>query len=141
MDYSKAQASYARNRIEKFANKKFKDEFVKILLEELSFRKQMNFHYSIRQYARDLDLNPMHLSNILRGNRGLSKRKAEVVARTLHKNYKERIRFLRLVTASCARSKLARNMAKLGLKNEFMRDHYLKILKQASTATDTETFR
>lgn len=139
MNSSKAKTSYARNRKEKETTLIFKQQFINIILKEFELRKRKSLHYSLRQFARDLNINPMHLSNVLRGTRGISRSKAEEISKTFNLKYEERIHFYRLVSASCGRSKLKRNLAKMGLKNELQRNRYLDLLKQASAAADAET--
>ncbi|WP_409479949.1 hypothetical protein [Pseudobdellovibrio sp. HCB154] len=93
--------------------------YIEILKAEFVHRRSKNIFYSLRNFAKDLELNPMHLSNILNNKRGLSRRKAEIVAGKLrHLNFSERRRFLLLVSATSARSRFERNLAKMGLKNQ-----------------------
>ena len=92
--------------------------YTEILKEEFIQRRTKDIFYSLRSFAKDLELNPIHLSNILANKRGLSRRRAEVVSRQLrHLNFEERRKFLLLVSAASARSSFARNLAKMGLKN------------------------
>lgn len=94
-------------------------KYIEILKEEFVQRRLKNTFYSLRSFAKDLELDPMHLSNILSNKRGLSRRKAEFVSRNLfHLRYSERRRFLLLVSAASGRSRFERNLAKMGLKNQ-----------------------
>lgn len=47
-----------------------------LLLDELRRRQARNVRYSLRAFARALDMDPSTLSKILRGKRALSMRKA-----------------------------------------------------------------
>lgn len=91
--------------------------YVALLMKAFELRKKRNSKYSLRRYARDLELTPMHLSYILRGQRGLSRKKAEVVATVLRLSYKDRKKFLQIVSALSARAFRERNLAQLGLRN------------------------
>ena len=94
-------------------------KYIEILKTEFLHRRSKNIFYSLRSFAKDLELDPMHLSNILNNKRGLSRRKAEFIARRLlHLKFVERRRFLLLVSATSARSCFERNLAKMGLKNQ-----------------------
>lgn len=96
--------------------------YIEFLKNEFSYRRAKDTFYSLRNFAIDLELEPGHLSRILRNQRGLSRKKAELIARKLtHLNYSERKRFLRLVSATSGRSKFERNLAKMGLKHEELR--------------------
>lgn len=93
-------------------------KYIEILKEEFAQRRSKNSFYSLRSFAKDLGLNPMHLSNIFNNKRGLSKQKAEFVARELrHLNFTERRKFILLVSAASGKSRLERNFAKMGLRN------------------------
>lgn len=95
-----------------------RQHYIQILKKEFLQRRQTNHTYSMRTFAKDLDLNYSHLSYILNGDRGLSRKKAEVVARKLsHLNFSQRQEFLLLVSSVSARSRFARNLARMGLKN------------------------
>ena len=138
MEISKAAKSYARNREEKKENSKIRQKYIDILIREFNLRRSKNKFYSLRKLALDLGLNYSHLSKVLSNSRGLSQEKAETISAKLCLSLDERIRFMRLVSASCSRSKLKRNLAKLGLKNALIQKQMFS-LKQASAATDTET--
>lgn len=93
-------------------------KYIEILKQEFLQRRQKNYTYSMRQFAAELNLDFSHLGYILRDQRGLSRRKAEVVARKLtHLNIQQRQEFLLIVSSVSARSRFARNLAKMGLKN------------------------
>lgn len=93
-------------------------EYIKILEKEFSTRREKNIYYSLRQFAHDLEVDFSHLGYVLRNERGFSRKKAESISRKLtHLNYSQRKEFLRLVSATSARSRQERNLAKMGLKN------------------------
>lgn len=94
--------------------------YISILKTAFELRQKRNPRYSLRKYAKDLQLTPMHLSYILRGQRGLSRKKAESIAQFLRLSYSDRITFLRIVSALSARAFKERNLAQLGLRNEMI---------------------
>lgn len=91
--------------------------YVVILKRGYELRKTRNPRYSLRKYAKDLELTPMHLSYILRGQRGLSRKKAEIISKVLRLSYSDRKKFLWIVSALSARAFRERNLAQLGLRN------------------------
>ena len=54
-----------------------------LLKSELASRTNQNPNYSLRAFARDLDLAPSRLSEVLNGKQGLSTQAAEKIAKTL----------------------------------------------------------
>lgn len=94
--------------------------YISLLKRYFELRKKRNPRYSLRKYAKDLELTPMHLSYILRGQRGLSRKKAEVVAQVLRLSYADRKKFLQIVSALSARAFRERNLAQLGLRNSML---------------------
>lgn len=66
--------------------------YIEILKTEFSYRRTKNIFYSLRDFAKDLELNSMHLSNIMNNKRGLSRQKAEDIARKFHIGYAELLR-------------------------------------------------
>lgn len=96
-----------------------RSEYIKILNIEFAHRKKVDIFYSLRKFAFDLEIDFSHLGYVLRNERGLSRRKAEMVALKLtHLNYQQRKEFLLLVSACSARSRFERNLARMGLKNK-----------------------
>lgn len=94
--------------------------YVSLLEKYFELRKRRNPRYSLRKYAKDLELTPMHLSYILRGQRGLSRKKAEVIAKVLRLSYADRKKFLQIVSALSARAYRERNLAQLGLRQSML---------------------
>ena len=100
--------------------------------EELTRRKRVNPAYSMRAFARDLDLLPSHLSSILKGNRGLSSDRSESVAKAMGLNDSEIESFTDLVDSSDHRSKKMRIGAVKRLEER---------LGQGFQRVDLDTFR
>lgn len=101
-----------------------------ILKEELDSRCSQNPRYSLRAFARDLNLAPSRLSEILNNKQGLSRKAAEKIAGHLGYQTEERDYFLDLVTASHARNHKDREIAKIRLlkhKTEHERFYQLRV--------------
>ena len=104
-----------------FAQHSFMDrsQYIKILQQEFLKRKEQDIYYSLRQFALDLEVDFSHLGYVLRNERGFSRKKAEVISRKLtHLNYRDRKKFVRLVSAASGRSRFEKKLAKMGLKND-----------------------
>lgn len=106
-----------------------------IIKAEFAIRRKLKPFYSLRSFAKDLRINPMHLSNILVGKRGLSKEKALMIGAALGLKAKEREYFRFLVSVQSGRSKSERTLATQGLKRKPLRSiHELlkdRIVKQS----------
>ncbi len=87
-------------------------EYCRRLKSELEQRCQHNARYSLRSFARDIGMSPGRLSEILRGNCGLSTTTAGRIAKRLGWSTHETKYFINLVEAQHARSPLRREMAK-----------------------------
>ena len=83
-----------------------------LLRDEFAARYSRNRVYSLRAFARDLDLRPSHLSDVLKGKLGLSAKSAAEVASALGMSDAEETYFVTLVEASHARSAARRKSAK-----------------------------
>lgn len=70
------------------------------LNDELKRRRLVNSRYSLRSFARDLNLNPGFLSSILRGQANLSPMKAAEIAKLLRYDGVQATEFVRLVQDS-----------------------------------------
>lgn len=92
---------------------------IQVFLKEFKIRREADLHYSIRRFASDIGMNHIHLNQVLLSQRGLSRLKAEIISRKFKLNIDERKRFYLLVSASCARSVLQRNLALMGLENKY----------------------
>ncbi len=90
-------------------------DYRKILRDELARRVRQNPHYSLRAFARDLQIVPSRVSESLNNKQGLSRKAAEKIAARLRMPADKANLFLDLVTACHARSPKARHGAKLRL--------------------------
>ncbi len=75
-----------------------------ILKQALEERTRANPAYSLRAFARDLGLAPSTLSEVLRGQKGLSPKKSAIVTRALHLPAWQTSYFQDLVTRSHGRT-------------------------------------
>ena len=66
-------------------------------------RLNRNSSYSLRNFARDLSVAPSTLSQVLKGKRGISAKRAEKIVKTLGFNSLESKRFIDQVLAECSR--------------------------------------
>jgi len=87
-----------------------------IIREEYAQRRGRNPRYSLRAFARDLDLSPSMLSDVMNGNHGLSRAGATKVARAMNLNRSESEFFCDLVDSVDARSTTKRETAKIRLQ-------------------------
>lgn len=110
----------------------FAEAYRSLLCEALEARVERNPRYSQRAFARDLGLAPHRMSEILRGRQGLSRDRAELVARRLEWDKAVRSEFCDLVTAVHGRSSAARTAAARRLD---------KRAPRTSPATKLETSR
>ena len=82
------------------------------LEREFQFRQRRNAGYSLRAFARDLEMQPSKLSEVLRGLRGISKTMAVKIAARMKMSEKDAEAFVALIdvhqTKSSRTSKLAR---------------------------------
>lgn len=83
-----------------------------ILSEELDYRLSDNPSYSLRAFARDLDVRPSQLSDILKGKSGLSSKKSVLVAEAIGLNVKEQEIFKAMVEVEHGRSEHIKMTAK-----------------------------
>lgn len=88
-----------------------KYDYRQILKSEFDRRSSINSSYSLRAFARDLQIPAPQLSAIFLGKKGLSKKKAASIAKVLHFSKAEEKRFLAAVGAKHARSKVERETA------------------------------
>jgi len=93
-----------------------------ILNEYFLIKKEMNPSYSLRSFARDLDLPSSNLSSVLNGKLGLSKVSAEQITTKLKIVGSEKEKFINLVLASDARSKKEKILARGRLKKHELRE-------------------
>lgn len=82
--------------------------FREILKHHLASRIERNAKYSLRAFARDIELHPARLSDILNGKKGLSRASAEQIATHLGLDTQDHTYFCNLVEKECARSETRR---------------------------------
>jgi uncharacterized protein (TIGR02147 family) len=87
---------------------RFMKQAGEILNEILSERKASNASYSLRAFARDLDLSATQLSNVINGHRGLSPKKAVIVAEKLSLDDRQKEWFYESLRAKFSPSKTQR---------------------------------
>jgi uncharacterized protein (TIGR02147 family) len=80
--------------------KKIPETFVDILKTEFQKKSLNNAYYSLRAFARDLNLTSGHLSEILNFKSGLSDKKAIAISKVLFSNEEDQKLFLNLVKIS-----------------------------------------
>lgn len=86
-------------------------DYRKVLLEHFSIRKEFNPNYSLRSFAKFLNIPSPNLSNILNEKQGLSKSSAEAIADKLKLSSEEKNKFVDMVLAKDARSKKEKLLA------------------------------
>lgn len=91
-------------------------DYRQILKEALSERCAHNPHYSLRAFARDLQISPAQLSLILSGKKGLSSARAKHAAKALGFAAREMQYFCTLVESAHGRSKAAKTGAQARLQ-------------------------
>jgi uncharacterized protein (TIGR02147 family) len=96
-------------------------DYRQVLRDEFLARKQTDLHYSMRKFAKDLGINYVHLSYVLRGQRGISPEKARQVGAALGLQPMGRQWFTFLVASQSARGKGKKNMARQGLRREYFK--------------------
>jgi uncharacterized protein (TIGR02147 family) len=84
--------------------KKIKFNYIDILNEQLEVRSARNSNYSLRAFARDLELSPSRLSQILNKKKGLSEKAAEALAMKLGLNTREKEYFVLSAKSQHSRS-------------------------------------
>lgn len=92
--------------------------YIDILNNELEERSAKNASYSLRAFARDLNMNASRLSEILNRKKGISEKAANEVAKTLNLNEKEKEFFVLSATSQHSRSNKSKKEAALNLKTQ-----------------------
>lgn len=82
-----------------------------VLLRHFELKRAKRAGYSLRMFARDLELTPSNLSDVLKGRCGISAVVAERIAQTLKMNTEEATFFADLVESKHARSRADREAA------------------------------
>jgi len=83
-----------------------------LLNDEFERRSRHNGQYSLRAFARDLNIAPSRLSEVLNRKKGLSRATAERIAQRLELSPLEKEYFVALVEKEHARSKLKKELAR-----------------------------
>ena len=86
-------------------------DYLDILRKEFDARKRINQNYSLRAFARDLELSPSRLSEVLSNKSGLSEKSAEKVAKKIRLSPTEEKLFIELVNKKHGRSSKTRKDA------------------------------
>lgn len=93
-------------------------DFKTLLKRKLEQRMTRNSRYSLRAFAKDMQIAPALMSDILNGKRGLSRTSATHLANRLGLTVTETEIFCDLVESQHARSKAIRQQASLRLKEK-----------------------
>lgn len=91
------------------------DQYRTILKSEFERRQLKNPHYSMRSFARDLEVFPSVLSEVFNNKKGISITKARFFCKKLNLDKQESRIFLLSVSASHARSKTERENSSIEL--------------------------
>jgi hypothetical protein len=103
----------------------------RILLEAaFTARRKRQTIYSLKHFAKDMGIITSQLSEILKGEKGLSHAKAREVSKRLALTTWAAERFCYLVAEQSGRSKYVRNIAKMALQRKLIRDADLKLKKE-----------
>ena len=90
-------------------------DFRHFIRKALAQKKEANPNYSLRAFAKNLEMSPQKLNSLLNRNAGLSLKAAQLVADKLELNAADKKVFLTLVEAHHSRSVVFRNLAKKDL--------------------------
>ncbi len=83
-----------------------------VLSEAFEAKRARNARYTLRAFARDVDLSVSQMSRVLKGTAGISTESASQIASRLKWNEKETEHFLNLVNIEFSRSQMGRLSAK-----------------------------
>ena len=95
-------------------------DFRDILISTYEKRVAKNPSYSLRAFARDLQVSPAHLSQVVRGKEGFSRKSAKKIAEKIYENSDEVERFCNLVESQHSRSWAGREAALKNLNELWM---------------------
>lgn len=96
-------------------------DYREILREQLNRRIKQNRYYSLRAFARDLQLAPSRISEVLNRKQGLSAKAAQKIANRLRLAESDSAYFIDLVVSEHARSPRDREAAKIRLIQTHLR--------------------
>jgi len=94
-------------------------EYQVFLQSELSRRKHRNPSYSLRAFARDLNISVSKLSLVMRGMKGLSAKSGQKIAKNIGLGDQETELFISLIEAKHSRSRVTRERALNALAQRF----------------------
>lgn len=110
------------------------------LKHELANRQVRRPAYSLRAFARDLDLSPSTLSELLNGKVGISPTKGEILAKKLKLEAPHDDHFKDLISAQFARSHKERQEARLRIDARKRSDQILLSLDKFALIADWQHF-
>ncbi|KYG67325.1 hypothetical protein AZI86_10025 [Bdellovibrio bacteriovorus] len=90
---------------------------IKVLKDELNLRRKKNPSYSLRAFAKYLEISPSLLSNLLRGLKGISDKKAGNIAKKLQLDAENKKFFVLSAVGAHGRSATKRKGAAAELEN------------------------
>ncbi len=108
-------------------------DYRSIIQNEYEARLSFNPNYSLRAFARDIEVSPSQLTDILKSKKGLSTKKALIVANKLGLNEKEALTFKAMVECQHGRSDKIRKLAAKYLEESLYQNNY-KSLSEDSFA-------
>ncbi len=113
--------------------------YVKLLKDFLSLKQRENPHYSLRAFARDVDVHPATLSQVLKGNRALPAKNSAQVLKRLNLSGKE----ITLFTESFLRHKTSLDKISLQEDDErfILDESHFKIIAEWEYYAVLELFR
>jgi uncharacterized protein (TIGR02147 family) len=98
-------------------------EYIDFLKNEFEARKKANLSYSLRSFARDLDLSPSRLCEVLSSKSGLSEKTAQKVASKIKLSSSETKLFVELVNKKHGRSQRTRQNAKEYIESQYKKSN------------------
>lgn len=113
----------------------YQQEYVEMLRSELANRQMLNSAYSLRAFARDLDIGISRLSLAFSGKKGISGEKASQLLSHLPWSCKDKQLFLNLVEAAHARSSSKKKTA-----IEALERRQKDLLQQRIKSVDADQF-
>lgn len=94
----------------------YQNDYRDILRNELAVRCERNPRYSLRAFARDCDLSPSQLSEVLRGHHHLSPQSGARISENLNYSEDEKRYFLDLIQLHTGKSAALRRQAEIRLQ-------------------------
>lgn len=110
-------------------DRKFAQSIAEFLGDEFAKRKHRNKSYSLRAYARDLKISPSRLSEVLKGDHGISEESADKMADALRLSASQRKMWKDLILSQSARSGKVRELAQKRL-DEAKKENSVRKIKE-----------